>query len=529
MSFATPICLLGLALLPVIRWWHRGGAHRRALPVPRLGLWQGAAANRNAVGERRPPDPAWRRRALLAALLFAALAGPQWPLQRPRITLWVDDSLSMLTREAKGTRLAEGMAQARSLLAAAAPAEVEVRALGDPWHRLGEPSETTGAALVAGAGRKPPAAPPAALLRRDRLHWLVTDGADATLLEWPAGARPDHIVQVGSATRNVGLARLAARRNLSDPDRIDLLLKVSNGGNAIETRELVFSTEAGEAARSTHRLDPGASAFVTATVALAAQARAALQPGDALAEDDQIVLDLAPLRRRRVAADAACPAALLAAIGAHPALTLAPANASDVDAWLDCGTPGPARSVATLRVLADRLPARPAAALQWSAAVAEPDRIRLDAERLRLSARLQARTADAVLLAAGDAPLIVSRAGGASTLLETSLDFAAMSNTPASPPGAEIPLLVNLMFERLLGGRLLDAVAVTDRGPAAGRIAPSPGVVAQAQARGPVESRVAGDAARPLLVAALLVLLWEIVALGRQAYRLRDDAQARSG
>ena len=62
----------------------------------------------------------------------------------------------------------------------------------------------------------------------------------------PATRRPDRVIQVGSVTRNVGLERLSARRNLDDPDRFDLLLKVTNGGNAAETRVVVFATDAGE-------------------------------------------------------------------------------------------------------------------------------------------------------------------------------------------------------------------------------------------------------------------------------------------
>ena len=117
LSFAAPIWLSGLLLLPVIRWLHRGGRAPARVPVSRLDLWQRSAASSPAAGERRPPDPAWRRRALVTALLFVALSEPQLPEPRTRITLWVDDSLSMLTREASGTRLAEGLARARSLLA----------------------------------------------------------------------------------------------------------------------------------------------------------------------------------------------------------------------------------------------------------------------------------------------------------------------------------------------------------------------------------------------------------------------------
>ena len=212
--------LFGLLLLPVIRWLHRGGRQRRAVPVSRLDLWRRAAASSPAAGERRPPDPAWRRRALLTALLVVALAEPQLPEQRTDITLWIDDSLSMLTREEHGTRLAEGLAQVRSLLAEVPHADVEVRTLGDPWHSLGALTDATVATVVAGAGRKQPAAPPAALLRRDSLHWLLTDGAHAALFEWPGDSRPDRVIQVASVTRNVGLERLSARRNLNDPEQV---------------------------------------------------------------------------------------------------------------------------------------------------------------------------------------------------------------------------------------------------------------------------------------------------------------------
>jgi len=185
LTLTAPLWLLGLALLPAIRWLHRGGPHRRALSVSHLGLWRGAAATGAATGERRPPDPAWRRRALLAALFVLALAGPQWSEQGVRITLWIDDSLSMLTREPQGTRLVQGWRLARSLLAEVPNADVEVRTLGDPWHSYGAPSDAAVAATIAAAGRREPGAPPAALLSARDQHWLITDGADVSLFDWP--------------------------------------------------------------------------------------------------------------------------------------------------------------------------------------------------------------------------------------------------------------------------------------------------------------------------------------------------------
>ncbi len=523
LSFAAPIWLSGLLLLPVIRWLHRGGRRQRAVRVSRLDLWQRSVASSPAAGERRPPDPAWRRRALVTALLFIALSEPQLHEPSTRITLWVDDSLSMLTREASGTRLAEGLGRARSLLAAVPQAVVEVRTLSDPWHSLDVLDDGTVATLVAVAGRKPPTAPPAALLSHERMQWLVTDGAHAAPFEWPGDWRPDHVIRVGGVTRNVGLERLSSRRNLNDTERYDVLLKVTNGGTADETREVVFTTDAGEVGRSTLRIEAGASVLVNAVIPAAPGVRAALQPTDALAEDDGIFLDLQPLRRRRVAIDSKCPSALLAAIRAHPALAVAKEMTPDVEAVLDCGTLAAARGVATLRVLADRLPTRPSGPVQWSSAVPESRRIRLDPERMQVAARLGARPADEVLLAAGDEPLIVRRAGS-TELLETSLDFDSQESTRRP----EIPLLVNSMFEQLLGAGLLDAIAIADRGAGSAIVTPSDRGGALDDSAPATVSRQIHKSARPLLLAALLMLLWEAIALGLQWYRSIEPAGAES-
>ena len=95
-------------------------------------------------------------------------------------------------------------------------------------------------------------------------------------------------------------------------------------------------------------------------------------------------------------------------------------------------------------------------------------------------------------------------------------------------PGPEIPLLVNLMFEQLFGGRLLDEITIANRGPVAVMVAPKAVMGTNAVSQRTSESPVLSDWSRPLLVAALLVLLWEIAALFRQSYRLREYAGARS-
>ena len=219
LTFATPLWLSGLLLLPVIRWLHRGGRQQRAV----LCVPSGPVAARGGEQARRGRAPAARPgmatsctadRASLHRAVRTAAAGAEH------------------THHALGRRFAqhadarsERHAPRRRIGASSArcwpnfpQAVVEVRTLSDPWHSLGVLDDATVATLVAGAGRKPPNAPPAALLRRERLQWLLTDGADAALLDWPGDRRPDRVIQVAGVTRNVGLERLSARRNLNDPE-----------------------------------------------------------------------------------------------------------------------------------------------------------------------------------------------------------------------------------------------------------------------------------------------------------------------
>jgi hypothetical protein len=383
-----------------------------------------------------------------------------------------------------------------------------VRTLSDPWRNLAPLTDATAQSLAVQAGRRMANAPPAALLRADRRQWLVTDGVHAALLDWPRGARPDRVIQHASVTRNVGLQRLSARRNATDPAKIDLLLDVANGGDAAETREVVFVTDDREVARSTVHVDPGKSEFVDATIESAARISASLQPGDALPDDDTITLELAPLRRVPVAVDAGCPAALRAAITAHP--SLARAEGGVAAAALDCGALVPPEPVPTIRVIADQPPSRPRGPVLWSSSVAESERIRIDPERLVVAARLRPSATDRVLLAVGAEPIVVERSGAA-PLIETSIDF----RSPQVSRSPELPLLVDWMAGRALGTRLLDRIAVADRGPNSATVAPWRRI-ATGGARPADDSGHRRERAKPLLFAAMLVVVWELVALARQ-------------
>jgi hypothetical protein len=517
LSFATPAWLLGLLLVPVIRWLHRGGPQRRAVPVASLALWRKAETTGPAAGARRPPDPAWRRRALIATLLALVLAGPQTAVEIKQITLWVDDSLSMLTREDGVPRLARGLELAATELASRPGVAVEVRTLSHPWevHR-GLDAGAIGE-LVAAAGQQEPAPPPAALWRGDCEQWLVTDGASDAL----DGRGYRRVIQVGDMRRNVGLLRLSARRSLEDRDRLDVEVQARNGGDTAEERAVALSGDGGEILRSKLRLEPGESVTMSASAMVGSRLSARLEPGDALEADDSISLDTSLFAAKPVNVDPSCPASLVTALRAHPALTLTSetAGAALSVVCTNAIAPGPQP---LLHIQRGESPQAVDGPLLWSPTVDRSSRKPGD-YALRTAGRLAAPQAkDLVLLATGATPLIVRRAGDAAILIETSLDVGI--NAGDDP--AALPLLVAFLVDEALSTSLLDSVAINAR--ASGSVVVVPRAIAEADSGASATASATGSRARsrPLLFLALLALSWELAVLLRRLRRERTEAEA---
>jgi hypothetical protein len=518
LSLAAPAWLAGLLLLPLLRWWHRGGAPVRALPVARLALWQGAGAATAAAGVQRPPDPVWRRRALLLALLCAALAAPQ--LERPgsRITVWVDDSPSLLAREDGGRRLELALAQAKAALHVAD--EVEWRALGAPWQLAGTRAEQAGPVLAAGAAgmrSNAPAAPPMALLRADRQHWLLTDAVHPSTSLWPAGHVPDRVIQVGTPLHNLGLTRLAARRLPDAPGMLDLLVAWANGGSAIARRTLVLTADGREVERRDISAEAGAGGSLRLRLNSGLRLEAQLAPPDRLSSDDRLLLETSVLQPQPIRLDPRCGPLLQAAVRAHPALRSV-AGPESPRLQILCGDDPAVEGAAVLRLHADRLPAPVTGPLAWDAGLAPVVPLAVDA--LRVAGRLQPAAGDQVLLSAGAQVLAVQRAPrpGDGPRIDTVLDPEAMGRTP---DGAW-PRLMNRLLEQLIGGPLLDAVASTGRPAQAVQVTPGtlPATVSGDQRRSATRTRL--DLAPPLLWLALALLLWELASAAR---RLRATTQ----
>jgi len=450
-------------------------------------------------------------------LLALALAGPRSAVQIDQITLWVDDSLSMLTREDGISRLSQGLELAAAELASRPGAALEVRTLSRPWEVRSTLDAKTITELVAAAGRQEPAPPPAALWRGDREQWLVTDGAS----DVPEARVYSRVIQVGETRRNVGLLRLSARRSLEGRDRLDVDFEARNGGDATEERVVVLADERGEIARSTLRLAPGESAAMSAASTIGSRLAATLEPPDALEADDSISLDTSQLAARLVHVDPECPAPLVAALRAHPALTLAD-DAANAALSVSCSETPISSSRSILSFQRGESPQAIDGPLLWSSTVDSSSR-RLGAYPLRAAGRLAPPgDKDVVLLSSGTLPLVVRRAGGAATVIETSLD--PVPNADDDP--ASLPLLVAFLVDQAFSSSLLDAVAVTARTPDSVLVVPRP-VASAAQAASATAAAVGSRSwSRPLLVSALLVLLWELIVLLRRVGRERAEAEA---
>ena len=217
-----PWWLIALGLIPLIRWLHRRQAPLSIHDVSAVFLWQDTPEVDSPGREQRPPDPAWRRRALITALLVIALSSPFAQREHAVLTVWIDESLSMLTVENGQTRLAAARQQLADELPSSgyAAGDVVTRSL----------SQTL---------------PPQ--LDEDSAHWLVTDGASESVRDWASLMPIDRVIQTGALTENVSVSRLAARRNVVDPGQIDILVSISNTGLAQdERRDLKWDSPGGE-------------------------------------------------------------------------------------------------------------------------------------------------------------------------------------------------------------------------------------------------------------------------------------------
>ena len=337
-----PGALALAALVPLIWWLHRARSRGEPLEVSSLWLFRKKEAASPALIEPRRDkraDPAWIRRALLVLALAGALAGLGRLTRTPTVTVWIDGSVSLKTREQGETRLQAALAQLNRRLAARRIGKVTLRSLARPDFtlRLRVPFDARRVAKeipigAPGSTSASPLWPEPSTLDPAAEQWLVTDGADPALLRWLSAAPIAHLVQAGTLTENTALTLIAYRPTLAGNGCGDLIVTVYNAGLATSHRRLDVTAPPCPASPAAARpsateltLPAGATRTLHFTVGSPPfRIEARLAPADALPDDDALALDLARPLAARVAFDPACRRALAAAEAAHPAVVSAP-------------------------------------------------------------------------------------------------------------------------------------------------------------------------------------------------------------
>lgn len=505
MSVASPGWLFVLLLVPLIWWLHRARGRGELLPVASASLWQQAGTAGYAPRQSEQADPAWRRRAAVVVALTLALAGLGLTTPRARVTVWLDDSLSMMTIEPNGrARWQTGLEQAREAARTAGFA-------GSQWSALGQPGRlhdlTRAAAVVPRMNEA--RLPDARWLSRDSEHWLLTDGTDGALASWARDAGVSRVFRVGATTENAAILTLGARPALADAERFDVLMLIANNGKLAAARNLELRAGSGVLWRQSLGLPPGQQLEVRASIPRPTQALiAALSPADGLALDDTARLEANVLARRRIAMSGDCGAGLLRAVRAHPHVEIVSTRPHELA--IVCGS-GSVKEPSTplWQILTATKTENLTEPLYWSSFAMQGGlHAPLPARSRRFPATLTAGPQDQALLWHGRIPLAVL-ASAPSRRLITNIDLT----DPLLAAQPEFPLLVATFIDAALGETLLNRVSYVQRERDATRIAPVTQLTASPAGEAPTAPRTNArrtDLSLWLVLVAITFLVWDL-------------------
>jgi len=336
-EFAAPWVLLGLVLVPVIRWLHHYRRQGPPIEVSALFLWQGLRSDESGAVRSPRPEMPWWRRAGVAALLVLALAAPQLPVpEAETVQVWWDDAPSMGAVEQGRSRHAAAIEGLLGAAAASGVASLRLSALrgGPALELVAADRDAWAAAIAQWLDRLPPAdgVAPLPVLDPQGIHWLVSDGAGVGLDTWAAWQPLSRVIAVGAATENIAITRLALRAAPGRDRAVAGLVLVHNAGRRPASVELTVS--AGERVLHRERLEPMPATTVEVPFMLPAppaglEARVRRLDGvpEPLGADDSLSLAPASFAQpHAVSVSGVCPAAVDWALAAHPGLTAAPVS-----------------------------------------------------------------------------------------------------------------------------------------------------------------------------------------------------------
>jgi Ca-activated chloride channel homolog len=320
MSFASPLWLLLLGLLPVIVILHAMAVRWRGTPVSSLVFWNAVMRERRAsLRIRRLLSSLSLILELLAvAALAVALAGPRVTRSslaaEGDVILVLDATASMQAREAGRTRFDLARARGLELVAGMRGGQRMAVIVAARAPRLAAAFTDDRAALRRALQAAAPTDEPGDMAdsmslalslreaRRGDQVVLLTDGAFDEIAGVDASLPWLHVIRVGTAGDNVGITGMAFRRTAGGDAEYELFLAVRSRADRAVSIPLTVSVEGTSVVARTLDLAPGERATLSIpwTGPTAGRVEARLRTGDALPVDDAAYAVFSPARRVQV-------------------------------------------------------------------------------------------------------------------------------------------------------------------------------------------------------------------------------------
>jgi len=471
LSFASPVWLTGLAIIPLIWWLHRLGDPGSATSVSAAFLFYDPVQEIEPGHALPPANPLWILRATLFSLLVLALAGMGWVQNSERnIAVWFDNSLSMHAIEDGRTRKAVAAQRLAAALDEAGPANVEIHLLSDHLEKLHVSAlagESRLEAISRWLGLHIPAAPQMPLkLPREVENWLVSDGADQTVNTWMKTAGLSHTITVGSMTENTAVTAIMARRALQPATQHHGSIRVKNLGTADSKRTLTVHADEQVIFSEELQITPGDETFLNFRIPTHAQlVKAELLPLDTLSLDDTLEADLGMLGPAIVDFDERCGSHLGAALRAHPGLELHNGTGNLIELSVQCGGAPETSSSASIFVHNGNGDQAVEGPVHWHQPEPGLNGMFLDHKWLLINPESAKPPSGQTLLSSPDMELALIDKRASAVDVFMNLESAPVVER------LEYPLLVNMLVEIALARPVLDPVARENRSIDESRIA----------------------------------------------------------
>lgn len=350
----VPALAAGLTVPPLIIMYFLR-LRRRETPVPSTYLWK------KAIEDMQVNMPFQKlRRNLLLLLQLLILAAAIYALARPvrrvaslqdeRVVLMIDRSASMSTQDGRTTRLTQAKEQAQALLrglkrsqksmivAFADTAEVICPFTADKGLlaeriRSIEPSDRStklDEAIRLARAYATPFIPPEGTTNRSEMSsteppakaLIFSDGAVADMQQVSPGRLKLEYVKIGQTDKNIGITAIEARREYTNPQQVQLFLRLQNfsadeavrAGVAIYVNNTLTAakdidlpatartaaTGAAAASQQVNRMGSSQTLAFDLTCLDAAIIDARLQVEDALLADNSARINLPPAKQSAV-------------------------------------------------------------------------------------------------------------------------------------------------------------------------------------------------------------------------------------